>query len=992
MTDDARPRVGRTLLAMTRAGSVLCPVIVGRDEILERFDQLIVEAALGHGHALFLSGPAGLGKTRLVRAVARKAVAAGLRVDGGSVAPQDLHVPLASIREMAVGLRNSTEFGTLSADLLALDGRHDGDALGSRRLIVRGVADRILEAMDKPTLLVFDDLHWTDEMSLEVIGELARQCADRPLFLLGGYRADEFPLRTLHREWRARLLSQRHAEEARLQPLTAEETAIATTLILGGELPAPRDVVAAVHERTNGIPLHIEELLGALDDDARTDGRRIREVSVPDTIGDAVLERLSRLSDEARLVARAGAVMGRCFSPDVMAGMVDRTMAELEPTIDELVDAAILHPFDYVDQGYYDFRHQLLRDAVYSTVPPTQLRRFHAQAAEFGMSLEGASVVHASRHYERAGLRPQAFRAALSGAHQASRIAARHEAYELYRRVIDNMPADLPPAERAELFEQFADSAGAIEHNEECATALAKARELYLEAGRPIAAATQLISMSTLAARDGSPRAAIRALIDQAFAEIEPLPATPERAALRAWLLNVRADEELHASHLAEARASAMEARNLAEAAGDRATVIESALLLARIDITAGRYETGLADGMGAAREARDAGYEAVGVTGYRNIAIMAARVMDRRTAEIALVEGLQYADAIEQSHCRQMMATTAAALDWSAGRWDAADERARHELVDRGCRRGVIGSLDVIGLVALGRGQLDEARRWLEDSLSSGRRIGEVQFILMPLWGLAETDLLAGDSVTAIARCEEGLEIASSTGERALLIPFVVTGVRSMLVARRPDDAERWLVRCRDHLAGWEPIAGAALAHGEGLIRMAGGSLSAARESLERAVRGWDERGRIWEATWARLDLAQCLTRSNRHADAASILGDVRRTADLLGSDPVLARADELARAGRGRGLEDEPWRPLTVREFEVARLIADGLTNGEIADRLDIAPKTASSHVEHILAKLGVTRRAEIAAWATSVAAPSREARPAPTSPTAVAAGARR
>jgi predicted ATPase len=102
-----------------------------------------------------------------------------------------------------------------------------------------------------PTLLIFQDLHWADEMSLEVIGELARHAADRPLFVLGDYRADEFPGGdALHREWRARLLSQRHAEEVRLRNLTVEETGIATTLILGGELPAARDVVAAVHART----------------------------------------------------------------------------------------------------------------------------------------------------------------------------------------------------------------------------------------------------------------------------------------------------------------------------------------------------------------------------------------------------------------------------------------------------------------------------------------------------------------------------------------------------------------------------------------------------------------------------------------------------------------------------------------------------------------------------------------------------------------------
>ena len=251
---------------------------------------------------------------------------------------------------------------------------------------------------------------------------------------------------------------------------------IATTLILGGELPAPRDVVEAVHERTNGIPLHIEELLAALDDDARADGRRIREAHVPDTIGDAVLARLGRLSDDAQTVARAGAVVGRCFSPDVIAGMVHRPIGEIEETIEELEDAAIIYPFDYVDQGYYDFRHQLLRDAIYSSVPPSQLRRFHAQAAEFVMTLEASSIVHASRHYERAGLRSQAYRASKTAAGEASRISARQEAYELYRRAIDNMPADLPAGEQAELFDRFADAAAAIERNEDAEAAATRAQ------------------------------------------------------------------------------------------------------------------------------------------------------------------------------------------------------------------------------------------------------------------------------------------------------------------------------------------------------------------------------------------------------------------------------------------------------------------------------------------------------------------------------------
>jgi DNA-binding CsgD family transcriptional regulator len=965
---------------MRLLGPVLCPILVGRDDLLELVDRAIGEVARGRGRTLLLAGQAGLGKTRLIRATARKAEAAGFRVDGGSVAPQDQQVPLASIREMATGMRGNEAWGTLSNDLLAIDGRHDGDSLGARRMIVRAAADRILEAIDRPTLLVFDDLHWTDELSLEVIGELARHATDRPLFLLAGYRADEFPVGTIHREWRARLLSQRHAEEVRLRPLTLEETAIATTLILGGELPAPSDVVQAVHDRTNGIPLHIEELLAALDEDARSDGRRIRDATVPDTIGDAVLARVSRLSENAQMVARAGAVVGRCFSPDVIAGLVDRPLAELEPTIQELVDASILYPFDYIDQGYYDFRHQLLRDAIYSSVRPSQLRRFHAQAAEFVMTLEASSPVHASRHFERAGLRQQAFRTSFAAAQEASRISARHEAYELYQRAIANMPADLPIEEQANLYARYSEAASAIERNDDCVAAGTRARELYLAADRPLEAAEMLTLMAIGPARNGGSTDEVAAFTDQAFAEIADLPASDERDRLRAYLLSFRANERLLASRLDAARDALDASDALARRLGERETLLENEVTRARIDIVDGRFETGLRDGMRAAREARAAGFESVGVTGYRNLAIMAARIMDRQTAMVAIGEGLQYADAIEQSHCRQMIATTTAILDWAAGEWDAADARARQELVDRGCVRGTIGSLDVVGLVALGRGQIDEARRWLAESLEAGRRIGEVQFILTPLWGLAEADVFAGDAAAAAERCQEGWAIACATGERALFIPFVVTGTRSLIDARRPDDAARWLARARDHLIAWETIAEPALTHAEGLVRLAGGSLSAARDALSRAIHGWDERGRTWEATMARLDLAQCLIRMNRHAEAATILGEVRSTAATLRSAPLLARVEELARAGRGRGVEDAPWRPLTVREFEVARLIGDGLTNAEISRELAIAPKTASAHVEHILAKLGVARRAEIATWVATLARPTSDAPGAP------------
>src|SRR5207342_3633332 len=176
---------------------------------------------------------------------------------------------------------------------------------------------------------------------------------------------------------------------------------------------------------------------------------------------DAVVTRLSLLSPDAQATARAGAVIGRCFVPEVLAGIMDVPPAALEGPLQELVDQFILDAPGL--RGLYDFRHQLLRDAIYRTIPAADRRRFHAQAGEFGARLEGASATHASFHFERAGLRREAFEAALAGARDAARLAAHREAFELYRRAIDNLPDDLEPGQRGSILAAYANEALSIE-------------------------------------------------------------------------------------------------------------------------------------------------------------------------------------------------------------------------------------------------------------------------------------------------------------------------------------------------------------------------------------------------------------------------------------------------------------------------------------------------------------------------------------------------
>ena len=139
----------------------------------------------------------------------------------------------------------------------------------------------------------------------------------------------------------------------------------------------------------------------------------------PRPIEDAVIARIAQLSPEAQATARAGAVIGRCFVPDVLAGIMDLPPDAIEAPLQELVDQFVLDAPGV--RGLYDFRHQLLRDALYRTIPASERRRYHARAGEFGARLEGASEIHASVHYERAGLRREAFEAALAGAREAAR-------------------------------------------------------------------------------------------------------------------------------------------------------------------------------------------------------------------------------------------------------------------------------------------------------------------------------------------------------------------------------------------------------------------------------------------------------------------------------------------------------------------------------------------------------------------------------------------
>jgi DNA-binding CsgD family transcriptional regulator len=289
--------------------------------------------------------------------------------------------------------------------------------------------------------------------------------------------------------------------------------------------------------------------------------------------------------------------------------------------------------------------------------------------------------------------------------------------------------------------------------------------------------------------------------------------------------------------------------------------------------------------------------------------------------------------------------------------------------------------SLDVLGHLAgrlatrpvlvVGAYRSEELRAGLpmREALVLGEQMAELQRLSPPLWGLAEAALCRGDYGTALTLCERGYQASAEVMDAAYLFPYLLTGVRAYLTRGDIDAAENWSDRVGAVLTV-RAIPGAlpAIDHGRGLVLLARGEVSAAHQALESASESWQARRRFWEGSWARLDLARAAARARRPGEAAVLLDEARTIAAATDATTLVDAADRLA-ASFDHTRQGEPWHPLSAREFEVAQLVADGLTNRQIAGQLVLSPKTISAHVTHILTKLGAARRAEIAAWCATV-----------------------
>jgi DNA-binding CsgD family transcriptional regulator/tetratricopeptide (TPR) repeat protein len=935
---------------MPIGGGQVSPVLIGRDDLLALADRRLASAADGRGELLFFAGEAGIGKTRLLREVAKRAADAGFAVLGTGASPGDAEVAAGMLQELSVELRRNEHTagaGQRIADRIREAG--DGDPDRHRRLLVTDVTE-VFETVANcpwPMMVMLEDLHWADDLTLEVLGRLSRRAQSLPILLVGTYRSDELYPRVPMRVWRTRLLTQRHAEEVRLGRLSRDDTTAMATAIASTVLSTT--VTGAVFDRSDGIPLHIEEFLAA------SGG-----ASVPDTLADAVLGRAEQLSDAARALAGSASVLGRRFDLDLLTAITGDTPEIIDVGLRELTERFFVQP--HQDRSTYDFRHALIRDALYADLTPHRRRDLHARAAEAAV-LAGFADAFVSDQYERANLPATAHRYALTAATEATGMSAHREAVELYRRAERTMPPDTPDTVRADLLAGLASALAAIDHNAAAAQAYESAYQVRLDLGDTVGAAAVMPLLvqvrhllgADLDERTASLRAALRLIAFRADGEAQEVRAHIHAELSAAYMLDRR---------LAEAMEDGELAQSIAVEDCDRAMRCNLDATLGSVLLFSGRMDEGWRLLEGSIARAEEERFESQAARGYRMLGTSASMLVEYDIAERWLREGIAYAERVERFNDRHYMAAHLAHVLWATGDWDGANREAQLALADgRGGITTRVTALHVLGFLAMGRRDFRTATAALGEAAELGEGMRELQRISPAWWGLAETALRQGDHRAAVDWCEKGFAASARVRDAAYLFPYVVTGTRAYLTISDTMAARDWLARTSEPLVE-RGIPGtlAAVDHGWGLVHLHEGQTGKARDALASAAAAWASRRRFLEGTEVLLDQARCATRSRRPADAAVFSAQAHALLSSAGAPPPAPPPSR------------SPTSLLSAREVEVARLVATGATNREIAAALTIAPKTAAAHVEHILTKLGVSRRAQIATWAATQVEPSR------------------
>ena len=379
--------------------------LVGRNEEIELLTRRWLQAKSGEGRVMLISGEPGIGKSRLTVLLSERIGSEPHTRQRYFCSPhhQDsaLYPFIAQLERAAGFTRDDTvdaKVGKLRA-LLAPGSRDDDDItlLSELLSLPSSAADLNLspqrkreklfeallgqieaEARYRPVLMVFEDAHWIDPTSRELLDLTVDRVLRLPVLLAITFRPEFQP------PWGGRY----HVSSLVLNRLGQREGE-ALVQKLAGNAALPADIVADIVERTDGVPLFVEELTKAVLESAAQEDRvaavlattSLAALSVPATLHASLMARLDRLGPAPKEIAQIGAVLGREFAYELIERVAQRPERELQAALDQLGDAGLLFCRGITPHASYLFKHALVQDAAYSTLLRGKRQELHARVA-----------------------------------------------------------------------------------------------------------------------------------------------------------------------------------------------------------------------------------------------------------------------------------------------------------------------------------------------------------------------------------------------------------------------------------------------------------------------------------------------------------------------------------------------------------------------------------------------------------------------------------
>ena len=913
----------------------------GRDAELALIRGELERLADGAEALVVVEGAAGMGKSRLLAEVSTIARQLGIRVGSSAAEPGETIVELATLLAALFDGRDPLlEPGALST-------LH---ALPEQRFWLLRDVQALLEraALESPLLIAIDDAHWADSGTVAALRALPMRLMGLPIAWIVALRPPRGSTPLVHA---LEQLKRDGALSVVLGPLNDAAVAEVARDMLAAQ---PDEAILEQLAVADGSPfLVVETLLGLQEEDGVrvVDGRaELVDGRLPRRVHVKMRERLSRLSDEASDAVTVAASLGRAFTFDELARTLGRSASDLLAPVGELLDANLL-----VERGEkLAFWHDITREAVRASVPVTARRALDRQAA--GVLLEAGALPVEVALQLAASAEPgdEVAINTLLDAAKALVTTDSETAAQFGRRALEIAPAHHPL--RGEIVSTTAIALHIAGNSEE---AIAFADGALRETLPTVQEAEVRLSIAGMFAispeiRIGAGRLALS------------LPDLPEL--LRARHLASLFHNLVTAGRIEAGRAMLEETRAVVESAGDVRASFTLRVAESALEYADDRFEASLELITSAYRDGIFAGDDQ-----RLRLAHMwhgeLQSVGDRYEEAFAIAaDGLAAAQRDRQGWAYQMFETWHGRMLLRTGQLSEARAvlEGRYALED-GTHAAAV--LDAAGIVALGRLAIHTG------DTRQARRLAEIAQVMLDRgtpavrrhagWLLALFAIAEGDAEAA----RGWLRVPIEPDGRAILPRFPFDIADEVLLARialatQDDELARLALSNSRRRADLNP----GVASIEATAVHVRGLLEASHPDLREAVDLFERTPRRLELAAALEDLGGEASVSDREA-AVEVLGRALELYTELGASwdgrRVRSRLRELGVRRRLVPAEPETdgWGALTTSELTVARLVADGLTNREVAERLFVSPHTVSSHLRHVFSKLGITSRVELA-----------------------------